>query len=80
MQKHRRSALWAILTLTSLYCTEDQTGRADVSRFNIIDVVMVSAMGPPGGGRTFITERTLDASKRVARVTVRIGERSSDVA
>ncbi|CAK9014441.1 unnamed protein product [Durusdinium trenchii] len=25
-------------------------------RFNIIDVVMVSAMGPPGGGRTFITE------------------------
>ena len=26
-------------------------------RFNIIDVVMVSAMGPPGGGRTFITER-----------------------
>ena len=28
-----------------------------LSRFNIIDVVMVSAMGPPGGGRTFITER-----------------------
>eukprot|EP00913_Durusdinium_trenchii_P034421 g32202.t1 len=29
----------------------------ELVKFNIIDVVMVSAMGPPGGGRTFITER-----------------------
>jgi len=31
--------------------------RKELVKFNIIDVVMVSAMGPPGGGRTFITER-----------------------
>ena len=30
-------------------------------RFNIIDAVMVSAMGPPGGGRAFITERPWDS-------------------
>ncbi|CAE7602693.1 Dnah1 [Symbiodinium sp. CCMP2456] len=50
--------------------------RSGIHRFNIIDVVMVSAMGPPGGGRTFITERSLDAS---LAVIVRIGERSSDL-
>ena len=55
----------------------DLTGRADGRRFNIIDVVMVSAMGPPGGGRTFITERSLDAS--LTAWSVRMGERSSDL-
>jgi len=31
--------------------------RKELVKFDIIDVIMVSAMGPPGGGRTFITER-----------------------
>eukprot|EP00930_Biecheleria_cincta_P014239 TRINITY_DN1233_c0_g1_i1.p1 TRINITY_DN1233_c0_g1~~TRINITY_DN1233_c0_g1_i1.p1 ORF type:complete len:4262 (-),score=887.85 TRINITY_DN1233_c0_g1_i1:333-13118(-) len=31
--------------------------RKELVKFDIIDVVMVSAMGPPGGGKTFITER-----------------------
>jgi dynein heavy chain len=31
--------------------------RKELVAFKIIDVIMVSAMGPPGGGRTFITER-----------------------
>jgi len=31
--------------------------RKELVKFNIVDVIMVSAMGPPGGGRTFITER-----------------------
>eukprot|EP00929_Paragymnodinium_shiwhaense_P087548 TRINITY_DN476_c0_g5_i1.p1 TRINITY_DN476_c0_g5~~TRINITY_DN476_c0_g5_i1.p1 ORF type:complete len:2570 (-),score=757.67 TRINITY_DN476_c0_g5_i1:167-7876(-) len=31
--------------------------RKELVKFDIIDTIMVSAMGPPGGGRTFITER-----------------------
>jgi len=31
--------------------------RKELVSFTITDVIMVSAMGPPGGGRTFITER-----------------------
>lgn len=31
--------------------------RKELKKFDIIDVIMVSAMGPPGGGRTYITER-----------------------
>jgi dynein heavy chain len=31
--------------------------RKELVAFKIVDTVMVSAMGPPGGGRTFITER-----------------------
>jgi dynein heavy chain len=31
--------------------------RKELVKFNIIDIIMVSAMGPPGGGRTFVTER-----------------------
>jgi len=31
--------------------------RKELVQFSIVDVIMVSAMGPPGGGRTFITER-----------------------
>jgi len=31
--------------------------RKELKKFDITDVIMVSAMGPPGGGRTFITER-----------------------
>eukprot|EP00746_Dinoflagellata_sp_MGD_P006891 gnl/MRDRNA2_/MRDRNA2_113587_c0_seq1.p1 gnl/MRDRNA2_/MRDRNA2_113587_c0~~gnl/MRDRNA2_/MRDRNA2_113587_c0_seq1.p1 ORF type:complete len:2479 (+),score=556.96 gnl/MRDRNA2_/MRDRNA2_113587_c0_seq1:117-7439(+) len=31
--------------------------RKELKAFEIVDLIMVSAMGPPGGGRTFITER-----------------------
>eukprot|EP00929_Paragymnodinium_shiwhaense_P087552 TRINITY_DN476_c0_g8_i1.p1 TRINITY_DN476_c0_g8~~TRINITY_DN476_c0_g8_i1.p1 ORF type:complete len:2571 (-),score=771.76 TRINITY_DN476_c0_g8_i1:261-7973(-) len=31
--------------------------RKELKKFEITDFIMVSAMGPPGGGRTFITER-----------------------
>eukprot|EP00928_Gymnodinium_smaydae_P009061 TRINITY_DN13347_c0_g3_i1.p1 TRINITY_DN13347_c0_g3~~TRINITY_DN13347_c0_g3_i1.p1 ORF type:complete len:4331 (+),score=1052.12 TRINITY_DN13347_c0_g3_i1:55-13047(+) len=31
--------------------------RKELKKFEITAIVMVSAMGPPGGGRTFITER-----------------------
>ncbi|CAJ1398655.1 unnamed protein product [Effrenium voratum] len=31
--------------------------RKELKKFDITDMVMASAMGPPGGGRTFITER-----------------------
>eukprot|EP00435_Cladocopium_sp_Y103_P005749 s2207_g1.t2 len=31
--------------------------RKELKKFDITDLVMASAMGPPGGGRTFITER-----------------------
>jgi dynein heavy chain len=31
--------------------------RKELVKFSIVDAIMVSAMGPPGGGRTFITPR-----------------------
>merc|ERR1719253_1470243 len=31
--------------------------RKELTKFEIVDVIMVSCMGPPGGGRTFITPR-----------------------
>jgi dynein heavy chain len=31
--------------------------RKNLVKINIVDVVFLSAMGPPGGGRTFITNR-----------------------
>jgi dynein heavy chain len=31
--------------------------RKELKAFEIVDMIMVSAMGPPGGGRTFITDR-----------------------
>eukprot|EP00439_Symbiodinium_sp_Y106_P051779 s893_g6.t3 len=31
--------------------------RKELKKFDITDMIMASAMGPPGGGRTFITER-----------------------
>ena len=31
--------------------------RKELVRFEVIEIIMASAMGSPGGGRTFITER-----------------------